>query len=275
MTEFLFNQKQFSVLLSHLSQPDWLTFWLNVLAQFVAVGVAAYSGYFFQVRFSQRQEVEQKKQETHRFNEAVVYLSSLLESYSNHMDSLVLPNRDLETKVLQEANAIAAGTKSSGVFRLTLSSIRPLEVFNPSDFIAKIPNIGQHAEFLQAFHRTRDYTLQFNAISEERNLLVKEFIGSQPTPSHLPLRIGEILDRTTKLVVVGEGVLDGCTFLASELIKFRDNIKDELKIRKIIGLKIMGLERNPFHEDLRLRLRDLIDQHPEFANRMLHVPRDS
>jgi hypothetical protein len=106
--------------------------------------------------------------------------------------------------------------------------------------------------------------------------LIKNFIASRETFKRISIiqtTMMEIFDSTSKLLVSAESILDSTASISLSLAKIADDIKSELKQMGLKNVMLIKLEKNNYHEDLRIKLRDLHDQNPAYKDRLLHVPR--
>lgn len=268
---------QFEELLKQLDKPDAL----GIFSQILIAIVAAYSGYYFQKRFKKSDEIASQKAGIYRFNEAVTYIGVFLENITTTLEQLVLKSLTNEEReynrlsVMMEnmQRGLATGMQHSFI------SIPAIEIARPEQLISGIPNNGKYIELNLAFHRMRNGMSQFAAISEERNLLIKQFISnfSQPMDREeiIYLRFGEILDRTQKLLLSGEIILDAAMFIAQHLEEIAKNIREDFKILSKEKIVVAGIGTNELHEQLRKDIRKLLDGHPKFQNRHLHFSSDT
>lgn len=253
LNQIKIDEIQFKALLAAMNEIDWV----NMIFQFLLVFVAAISGYFFQKLFAKSAEKESFIKNINKFNEAVLYLSSIIEGISLHLDQLILPAHNSEHQTLAQLNEIAKNPQAPILIKTTNISIRSIEVAKEENFLSKIYNVGKYVNIMQTFYRMQNEMRQFNDICEERNFLIKrahEKNGEPHTHPTIISRYNEILQRTTSLIVSGEGILDAALFISTATEEISNQIKNELKERRIKGVDIVSLEKNDFHEKLSVKV---------------------
>lgn len=267
------DEIQFKSLLEALNQTDWI----NIFFQVLLVLLAAGSGYFFQNLFAKAGERESFIKESNKLNEAVIYLSSIVESIALHLDRLVLPAHDSEQQTLAGLQEISQNPQEPITINIQNMSIRPIEVAKEESFLSKIYHVGKYGSTIQVFYRMQTEMRQFNDICEERNFLIKrvhERSAEPHTRKENIARHSEIFQRTYSLILSGESILDAALFLSTATEEISKEIKNELKEKGIKKVNIFKIEKNDLNEKLRLRLRNMVDENPYWKDRLLHIPRE-
>lgn len=274
----IIDKHQFSSLLEQLDKTDWT----GIAAQLIIAAIAAYSGFYFQKKFKKDEAIQAKRQEVYRFNEAVTYMGALLEAINVHLEQLVLKSfiaEEIEyAKLAAEVDRVRKGFAAPAeIFRHSFMSISSIEIAQTEQFTAKIPNMGKYAEVILAFHRLRYGLIQFATIAEERNFLIKQLVGTDEKRLDIEiiyLRYGEIFDRTSKLLMSGEAILDAAMYVARNFDPLSKEIKNEFKKISKEKLRVNSLMRNEFYEQLAKTIKGILDLNPELKGRFLHPTED-
>jgi hypothetical protein len=234
--------------------------------------LAAFSGYFFQRIFRREDLRTIKRNEIYSFNEATAFIGVLIETLVSRFPQLSIPSLQNEQNIYQTIeNDIQRGLQVVE-FRGTFKNILPLEVPNASEFIDKMPNIGQHIHLTLAFYRLRESMIQSAYISTERTMLIKQFIETPKIDqTWVLLRCGEILDRTKKLIACEELILDAAYYISTKLPALAKELKSSFQKISNEDVKANFMEPNPHYEALLAQVNKMLDSDQEFKERFLHM----
>ncbi|QQG37107.1 MAG: hypothetical protein HYS17_04915 [Micavibrio aeruginosavorus] len=263
------DKAQFDAIIFEISKIDWWNIGSDFTSQLILVLIAAGSGYYFQRLIQKQEDKNQSINRAHEFNEAVIYLSSILEIIAHHISQLILPSYSSEKTTFAELQTTPTQNP-----HVQLRSIRHIEPPSEDLFLKKISDIGSQADIVQVFFRMKNETSQLQTICEERNFLLKKFMDNDSVaklPQYIISRYAEIHQRTFSLLISSEAIFDECLFISRKLETLADKEKSYLKNANIQGIDIFKLERNPFYEELRIKLKNELNKFPELQGRMLHI----
>ncbi len=265
---------QFKELLKQLDKTDWWTIAFNLFG----IAIAAYSGYFFQKLFKRTEENQIKKENAYRFNEALGYTSILLENLTAHVE-LILKSIENENISLRCISNIIDRLKNGEEFepelpRQTIYSIHPLNIVTEENIISKIHTSGKYIEFVQAFYRMRNDMSQSITICDERNFLIKKVFDEEESLKKLGwiYQIHRtIYDRTLKLLIASDAIMDALFFIIKELETVGKDIKSNLNTLNIKDVQVKLFEPNLFHNEIKLKIETMINQNSEYKDRFRHI----
>lgn len=275
MTEIKLDPQQLEYLLQNLSKPDYFLLGIGVVFNIFLIYLAAKSSDIFNNLNKRKEELNEQIESIHKSNEALIYISSVLEAVVHHLEGLVLRSFQEENKQSQLI-IDALEQKDLDFINPSFRTIRPLECIQEKNFLSKIRNIGKYVQITQVFYRLLSEMHQFQAICDERVFLIKQARldqGKRENKQIILSKLSEITQRTNFLLISGEMILDAVLFITYELEIVANHFEEELKHKKIKGVKVAKLERNKLHDELRIKLRDIVDKDPNFTNRMLHIKR--
>jgi hypothetical protein len=252
--------KQIEEIAKQLNKPDWWEIGSSFIAQLIAAILALLGGYIFQNIFRKLDIQNEKRKDAHRFNEAVVYLSSILEIVVHYIEQLIIPAYQEEKNFYE----MLSNTEPTGHhIQNSLSSIYPLEISDPDKFVSKVSHLIKDPIITKAFYSMRNEMLQFYNVAQDRHIFIKKFIDitSQGgvTPRLGKLRFGEIFGATLKLVTISEPILDALIFISYELEEVAKDIRKDMKDSKILDTGISNCVRSEEAEKTRDKIISLID----------------
>jgi hypothetical protein len=253
----ILDDAQLTKILQTIDKPDWL----GIFSQLLIAIIAALSGYYFQKLFKRREDIAKRREAILGFNGSVSYLGALTEIVIMHMDQLVLPTFVTERALyMQLDQSMKGGTTVQGMTTSFLS-ISALEAPDVEKIITKIPDSGDHPDLILALHRLRNAMLQFGLICDERSFLIKQLLSNSPNPINndvIMLRFGEILDRTSKLVMSGEVIVNTILHIGRTLVPIAEQMKVDYKIMANEDIKAAKIVENHLYDETEKSLTDTI-----------------
>ena len=138
--------------------------------QIFLVLATATSAAFFQWQFNKNDRNNTKIAEATRFNEAVVYLKTLIEDTRTNYADNVLQEYITEKQHVEDLNSKPLGNE----YNISLTSIPELRAAQTSAFLDKIPNLGKYYQIIDAYYYAQGQIQNFNDVAIERTLSIKE-----------------------------------------------------------------------------------------------------
>ena len=229
----------------------------------------ASSAAFYQWRFRKNDENNKKVKEATRYNEAVVYLKSLIEDIRNNYAENVLPQYIKEKQELEDKKKF-----EKEVYKKSLTAVPELGKAESSHFLEKIPNLGKYYQLIAAFYYVQAQIVNFNIVTTERTLSIKE----QRQQSFTKVPVGliqdyakENLQKTTLLLGYSDGILEALTFISQELEEISKEIRGSIK--KISpNIKVLSLvAESENQKELRENLKHMVETETPFKGRVRYL----
>ncbi len=268
----ILNQDQLDSILSHMSPTDWWSIGSNFAAQLIAVGIAAFSGFYFQRMFKRADVKDAKIKSIYAFNEAAAYVGVLLENYVTRLETLIVPAVFSDSAIYQNIKTESQRPgPSAGILVGTFKAIWPIDVL-PTEFLTKVSTVGKHVDLALAFNRLRHSMVQSAQICDERNFQIRQFILMPKNDiTNIMLRSGEILNLTESLLMNEESIFDAAMYITQGLVKIGEELKSDLATVTKEKHFIAKMAPNPLYDEALKKVNEIVDKNPEFAGRFLHL----
>lgn len=265
------ESKQFERLIDIMGSTQYVEI---LLTQGFALLIAIATSFFIQKLFRDADDRKKKTLEVHQFNEAVIYIGSIMEDSDGYISELIIPSLNAENNFLKEIELRITNPKLPPLPRFTFHSIRPFDSVDKNAFVPKIPDIGSNPEALSAFYRLISQLEQARAAAMERKGFAYAFSRTTQAlePEEAYSRVREIQQRTLGILLSMEAVLEFSMHISVELSKIKPIIKNDLIKQKIKNIKVYSLEYNQHHDETRLKARKILDMNPNWVNRLHYFP---
>lgn len=273
----------------YLSFPDFLIFMTTILdfinannglAQ-VFVGLATiFFAYWVPNRFRKFDNIEKKKQDIFKFNEALVSHGVLVEGLIANIDR-VMEVYKREAQIFDNMKAFGSPNPNNEALKCTY--ILTLMLPDVYGIISKIGNLGEDVHnIVMAYSRIIPHIKQYDFISEERGNLVKllttksdDYVEADKVIAYNRWFIKkhtELSELTINLIRSAEIILDHSLYISPLLNVLSEIERDKFKNMTSESVSILGLDRMDVCEEFRLELRSIVDQIDGKGTRFLYFP---
>jgi|GEM_PF-6773915 len=273
----LFSFLSKNVEIDQLTQSDWLNFCGVVIGAPLTAGLVTF---LIQRYFIKLEERKNLINEIHKFNESIIYLSSFLETIVSKVDGLILKNYDREMQYIENLRKALGGEINLEQNRqIVHESIAPLK-FETNEFRKNIPDIlSANSDIFMNISRLEELMSDFSNIVIDRNNIAKSFSGITKTDFtgikdrlNLELYNEEMLfDRTKKLLIISEGILDIMIFLSRKMSNIAKDKKRLLKKNNVNNIDVFYAEENALHIMLLKQIKIIVDGFPNYRNRQQNI----
>ena len=262
--------------LNQLTASDWLNFSGSFGGALVAVGFAYYLNKKTERKIRLEKENETFIREIENHNEAIVILCSFLQKAVSDINGLLLKNYQIEKKDIEAFQKQLKGVQEIPKELFINREIIPPLDFDVESFSKRVSRgISKSPENLMCAANLKKLLTDYNRITVDRNrvgeanegIFEAEEKGIKKYIENNLFKTQSLFDRTQKMLVMAEGILESLIYLDRILRTISSENKKKIEVKKIKGISVFMSEENPNHITLFKQLRCIIDSLPEYKNR--------